>query len=96
MIECFLNFCLAHNMCPLDPSIEVIISYLEYLTNKLVSHKSVANYWSAVKFLHKSSNVHLTHAGAFEVALMLRAIPLTKRHVSQQKLPLSKTQMSQM
>ncbi len=96
MINCYLQFCSRYNLGFINPSVSTIISYLEFLTNKLTSPKSVANYWAAVKTLHWLTNSSFQHKEAVQVQLMLRAIPLTKRHVSQQKQPLQKDQLLQM
>ncbi len=93
MMASYLKFCSQYNRTPLNPSINTIVSYLEFLAQKLKSPKSISNYWAAVKFLHARLNVTLSNAQAIDVTLMLRSISLTKRHVSCQKSPITKTHL---
>ncbi len=96
MIRCYLKFCQSYKLQPINPSKSTIAVYLEYLADKLASPKSVKNYWAAVKFLHWTNGARFDNKEAPETLLMLRAIPLTKRHTSTQKLPLHKDHLTQM
>ena len=96
MINIYLEFCQKYNIHPLDPSVYVIMCYLEYLAGRLKSPKSISNYWGAVKLLHDINRVHLSNAEDIQVRLMFKSMSLTKRHVSFQKLPLLKHELQQM
>ncbi len=90
MMASYLKFCSDFNRTPLNPNVNTIISYLEFLSQKLKSPKSISNYWAAVKLFHARLNFPLTNAQAIDVTLMLRSIALTKRHISCQKSPVTK------
>ncbi len=90
MFNSYLNFCQKYDIRPINPPVRDILAYLEFLSAKFKSPKSVQNYWSAVKFLHVLNDSSFHNAKHIQVDLMLRAIPLTKRHISNQKLPVTK------
>ncbi len=96
MFNCYLSFCSQFKVRPLNPHLTTILAYLEFLNDKLKSPKSLNNYWSAVKLLHQLMRVPLSNEQDIQVQLLLRAIPLNKRHVSQQKKPITKRQLTQM
>ncbi len=70
--------------------------YLEYLAHKMKSPKTVTNYMSAVKLLHTLNRSTFENIDDIQINLMNRAIPLTKRHISQQKQPINKQHIRQM
>ncbi len=96
MIKIYLEFCQKYGLTALNPSVFTIMCYIEYLANRLKSPKSVANYWSAVKLLHNINRTEMENAEDIQVKLMFRALTITKRHVSFQKLPLLKSELQQM
>ncbi len=96
MFNSYLNFCQKYKIHPINPSVQDILAYLEFLSMKFKSPKSVQNYWSAVKFLHVLNDSPFQNAKHIQVDLMLRAIPLTKRHISNQKLPINKQHILKM
>ncbi len=96
MFNCYLDFCKGFKIHPINPTVDHIIAYLEYLSTRLKSPRSVQNYWSAVKFLHVLNNSQFHNSNHIRVDLMLRAIPLTKRHISTQKLPITKQHILKM
>ncbi len=96
MTKCYLKFCQEYRLQPIDPEVSTILAYLEYLVQKLASPKSIQNYWASVKFFHTSLQAEFCASDHFYVRMMLRAIPLTKRHISVQKLPLEKVHVLQM
>ena len=89
MFKAYIKFCLQHKVEYVNPSKDTICAYIEYLAQKFKSHKSVTNYVSAIKLLHKYLGVSPPSMDSFEVALMIRALPLTMRCVPQQKAPIS-------
>ncbi len=95
MMSSYLQFCADFSVPVLNPTVPTVIAYLEYLSIKLKSPKSVANYWGSVKLLHTIMKVQFPAAEDFQTVMMLKAIPITKRHVSQQKAPLSRKQLQQ-
>ncbi len=96
MTKCYLKFCQQYRLQPIDPEVSTILAYLEYLAQKLVSPKSIQNYWASVKFFHWIHQATFRNKQHPQVQLMLRAIPLTKRHTSTQKQPLQKHHLSKM
>ena len=95
-MKIYLEFCERYSRRPLNPSITTILAYLEFLARRLCSPKSVSNYWASVKLLHAYVKAPFTNVDCLEVQLMLKAISNSKRHVSTQKLPLSKQQLTLM
>ncbi len=76
-VSVYYQFCQWFNVRHLDPSLETVLAYLEYLATNLSSAKSVGNYFSAISLLHKCANVDFTVRDSFQVNLLLRAIKLT-------------------
>ncbi len=91
-----MGFCTQYAVNPVNPPVKVIMCYLEFLANKLKSPKSIVNYWAAVKLFHATVKSSFQNQEDIQVQHMLRAITLTKRHVSEQKLPLTKLHIQQM
>ncbi len=96
MFNSYLNFCNKFRVRPLNPDLSTVLAYLQSLNQKLKSPKSLNNYWSAVKLLHQLMRVPLDKEQDIQVQLFLRAIPLNKRHVSQQKKPITRSHLTQM
>ncbi len=67
--------------------------YIEYLAQNFTNRKSLGNYISAVKLLHKFADRQCHAVDSFEVGLMMRAASLTMRGIPNQKLPLTVSQL---
>ncbi len=96
MVRTYIQFCQDFNLTALNPSVRTILSYLEFLAQRMKSPKTVSNYWAAVKLLHATANAKFNNMETMDVQLMLRSISMTKRHISTQKLPLSKEHITKM
>ncbi len=96
MIRKFIKFCLTHNVPYIDPSVDTLCAYIEMLVQSFRSCKSVNNYISGVRLLHKYVNVHPTAIDSFEVSLMLRAASLTMRDIPNQRGPIDITMLHQL
>ncbi len=96
MINTYLKFCKDFKCQALNPSVKTILCYLEFLSRRLKSPKSISNYWSSVKLLHTLNRSPFKNIKDIDVDFMLKSITVTKRHVSEQKLPLTKAHIFQM
>ncbi len=89
----YIGFCKKFNLRFLEPSIQTICLYIEQLAQNFSSRKSLGNYVSAIKLLHKFADKQCEAAESFEVGLMLRAASLTMRGIPNQRLPLNVDQL---
>ncbi len=96
MMSSYIQFCLQYKRQPINPTVDTLLAYLEHLTARLKSPKSIQNYWSSVKLVHTLLKLPFHNAKDIQITLMLRAISLTKRHVSKQKQPITVQQLGQM
>ena len=83
----YLDFCERYQKNPVNPDLDTILAYLEYLARRLASPKSVTNYWSGVKLMHAYLKEDFVYKDAMEVKFMFKSISNSKRHVSKQKKP---------
>ena len=88
-IRLYISFCIHFGLRDIDPEPDTACLYVEFLAQNLKSPKSVANYISSVKFLHKWLGQPVQAFESFEVSLLLRACNLTMGHVPLQRRPLS-------
>jgi hypothetical protein len=63
--------------------------YIEFLARSFVSGRSIRNYLSSVRWLHKYLGCPSPSLDNFEVDLMLRALDITLPHVPLRKLPIT-------
>ncbi len=77
----------------IKPSVKTILSYLEYLSQNLKSHKSVRNYFSAISTLHKAHGLKFKARKAYHVKTMLKAITVTLKEANRRKLPITIQQL---
>ena len=96
MFTRYIQFCFDFNVNYVDPDKDTLCAYIEYLAQRFTSHKSVTNYFSAVKLLHKYIGVSIKNYDCFEVGLMLRALPLTMRCAPKQKAPITVEMLSRL
>lgn len=80
---------MSHDLEYRNPSVDTLCVYAEFLANKLKSPKSVRNYLGAILLYHNYLGLQATNLSHFRYHLMLRALPLTMRHVPAQKLPIT-------
>ncbi len=92
MFSKYIKFCLKYNLQYIDPSVETISVYIEFLAQNFRSHRSVANYIGAIRLLHKFLDVKPCNLQSFHVSLMLRATTITMRQIPNRKPPVT-TQM---
>ncbi len=90
MVKTYLRFCQDFKRNPLNPSLQTVLAYLEYLVQKLESPKSVLNYWEVVKLIHAKLKYPFKNQHDIQVTLLIRAVSLPKRHISKQKFPITK------
>lgn len=85
----YLTFCTKFGLSDINPTVETVCLYVEYLAQRFRSPKSVNNYISGVRLLHKYIGVECASLYSFELDLMLRALDITLIHVPNQRLPLT-------
>ena len=88
-IRLYLGFCMKFNLQDINPSTETVCLYIEFLAQNLASPKAVANYISAVRFLHKWLGHSTESLDSFEVTLLLRSCYATMKHVPLQRRAMS-------
>ncbi len=89
----FIGFCKKYNLRHLDPSVQTVCLYIEQLAQNFTSRKSLGNYISAIRLMHKFADRQCQALDSFEVGLMLRAVSLTMRYIPNQKLPMTVQQL---
>ena len=95
-LKLYIGFCITHNLKDVDPSTETLCLYIEFLAQNLASPKSVANYMSSVRFLHRWLGIQSAALDSFEVTLMLRACRSTMHHIPLQRRPLTPDMIRQL
>ncbi len=87
MITKFIKFCTTHNVAYWQPTVSTLCAYTEALAQQFRSAKSIGNYLSAIKLMHKLAHVNLDSMDSFEMALMVRATKLTLREIPNVRKP---------
>ena len=85
----YLVFCAKYQLQDVNPSTETICLYAEFLGQRFQSSRSVRNYISGVRLLHKYIGIDAPSLVSFDLELMLRALALTLTSISNQRLPIS-------
>ena len=85
----YLSFCLHFHLQDINPTADTICWYIEFLARSFQSPKSIKNYISGIRLLHKLTHVECPNLYSFEVHLHLRALPLTMNRFPKQKLPIT-------
>ena len=93
--ETYIHFCMHHGLADINPSTDTICMYAEFLARRFKSPKSVKNYISGVRLLHKYVSVEAPALRSFELDLMIRALDLTMGHTPQQRLPVNLSMLKQ-
>ncbi len=89
MIRKYVSFCVTYRVPHINPSIETVCAYIEFIASQFKSSKSVQNYVSAVRLLHKYVGEPGHALDSFDIVLMLRACKLTMRHIPHQRPPVT-------
>ena len=92
----YLEFCIKYNLRDVNPSVDTVCMYAEYLANRFSSPLSVRNYIGGVRLLHRYLNVVADSLSSFELDLMLRALDLTMLHIPTQKSPVTERMLLQL
>ncbi len=72
-----MTFCLHYRLHDLEPTVETMWLYVEFLAESFKSAESIKNYVSGVRHMHNLLNIQSPSLESFELGLMLRAISLT-------------------
>ncbi|MCP4262544.1 MAG: hypothetical protein GY774_34335 [Planctomycetes bacterium] len=84
-----MTFCKKHGVPHINPDSLTICAYIEDMASQFKSHKSVANYVSAIRLMHKYIREPGHDLESFDVVLMMRAVRLTMRHIPFQRPPIT-------
>jgi hypothetical protein len=85
----FRQFCRHYSFDPISPSEEIICKYIAFLTHRFSSARSVRNYLSGVRFMHKTLALPPPPTDSFPVMTMLRAADLMLRTPPKRMLPIT-------
>ena len=95
-IRLYITFCCYFKLRDIEPETETVCLYVEFLAQNLSSPKAVANYLSAVRFLHRWVGASTESLDAFEVTLLVRACYMTMKHIPNRKRPLTPDMIRQL
>ncbi len=84
----YIAFCVRFRRRDINPSVDTMCAYVEFLARQFTSPASIRNYISGVRLLHKYLDVHAPALAAFELHLLLRALDITLMHRPLRRLPL--------
>ena len=87
--RCYMTFCSYFGLKYLDPEVSTLCMYCEFLARTFKSPKTIRNYISGVRLLHKFAHIESTAVHSFEVDLMLRSLSINMRHVPNQRQVIS-------
>ena len=88
-IKTFIYFCCLHNVDFISPSVATLTAYIEHLAQRMRSYRSVLNYISAIRHLHKLSGIQVDNLNDHSVQLLLRALPFTMFAQPTRHLPIT-------
>jgi hypothetical protein len=89
-------FCSAHKCTAIRPSLDTLLAFIQFLFLQLASPRSVRNYFSGVRLLHKQLNISWSLLYSYQVERMLKGVDRTLPHVSRSKLPITFQILSQL
>ena len=75
----FIRFCDKYQLPFISPSVSTMCLYITHLSTVFTSSRSVRNYVSGVRFLHKQLSLTPETVESFPVQCLLRAADLTMR-----------------
>lgn len=81
----YINFCQRYKLRDVDPDVDTLCLYAEFLARSFKSFKSLSNYLGAVSTLHKLLDQPCQAYESFRFHLMRRALSLTMYHITDQK-----------
>ncbi len=84
----YIAFCLFYGVQDINPSVQVICMYVEFLTRTFTSPRSIRNYVSGVRLLHKYLGQTPASLYSFQLDLMLRALDITMFHTPLRRQPI--------
>lgn len=70
--------------------------YAEFLSRDFASPKSIRNYLSGVRLMHKLLGLEATNLCSFELDLILRALDITMEHRPNRRLPMTEAILSRL
>ena len=88
-IKLYLAFCAHYGLQDVNPTTDTICLYIEFVAQNVKSPKTVSNYVSAVRFLHKCIGKPHPALDSFEVTMLLRSCFMTMGHIPNQRRPLT-------
>ena len=89
MFRTYLVFCLRYKLQDINPEPLTLCLYIEFLTRTFQSHRSILNYLSGVRTLHKLVGSPCAAIDSYDVHLMQRAIALTLDRSLPQRQPIT-------
>ncbi len=89
MIRKYVAFCVRYGLKHINPDEITVCAYIEHLATQFKSHKSVSNYISAIRLMHKFIHEPCPALDSFEGTLMLRATRITMRNIPFQRPPVT-------
>ena len=89
MFRTYLGFCLRYKLQDINPEHLTLCLYIEFLTRTFQSHRSILNYLSGVRTLHKLVGSPCAAIDSYDVHLMQRAIALTLDRSLPQRQPIT-------
>lgn len=94
--QLYVSFCLHFGLQDIKPTVPTICMYCEFLARSFSSPKTIRNYISGVRLMHKYVHASADSIHSFELELMLRALDVNLRHVPNQRLPISESLLSKL
>ena len=84
----FISFCTYFTLEYVNPSEKTLCLYAEFLARSFKSPRTIRNYISGIRLLHKYISVNCTSLHSFDLDLILRALDLTMQHMPNQRIPI--------
>ena len=85
----YLAFCMYYGLQDINPTPSTICAYAEFLARTCKSPRTIKNYVSGVRLLHKNLGLDPPSLHCFQLQLILRAMEIAMDHFSNQKLPIT-------
>ena len=77
--QSFIQFCDHYHLCFLDPDVSTICLYITHLTHHFSSARSICNYMSGVRTIHKEMRLTPPALESFQVSCLLWAADISMR-----------------
>ena len=85
----YLLFCQRYHLQDIDPDVNTLCLYAEFLARSFKSFKSLFNYLCAVNTLHKILDIPCSAYDSFKFQMMKKALGNTMLHITRQKDPIT-------